>query len=254
MTKRFWLGALALAALVASPAPAEAVAYGGWNARVTLDSWYDDNLTRGLAVSTGTLPNGNQDLGLNVGVGVGNVFVLTPEVDTWVLVNAHGRTGLYYPSLSGGWGSLFSNTVVHLDGGREAYGLVGATHFLGSGTYYAGELGLVQPMWAGASGRLEAGTGLYRSYTTGYSFAMPSLGLGLDQAFQTGTTVGVRYAFQTQFYDEGRIDPRHQIYLLASQRVWGNMEVHAHVLETFDTSGTNGYQEGYFDLGVGYDF
>jgi hypothetical protein len=247
-------GAGALALLLALPAPAFAVAYGGWNARMTLDSWYDDNLTRGLAVTTTTLPYGNQELGLNLGLGVGNVFVITPEIDSWVIVNAHGRTGAFYPSLSGAWGSLFSNTVVHLDGGREAYGLLGVTHFLGSGTYYAGEAGLVQPLWGGASGRLEAGVGNYQSFTAGYSFGMPSVGAGFDQAFQTGTTLGVRYAFQTQFYDAGRVDPRHQLYLLASQRLWGNWEVHGHYLGTLDTSSTTGYREGYVDLGVGYDF
>jgi hypothetical protein len=246
--------ALALLAIAMPAAPADAIAYGGWNARATLDSWYDDNLARGTVVSTTALPYGNSDFGLHVGLGLGNVFVLTPDIDTWVIVNAHGRVGAFYPSLSGAWGSVFSNTVWHLDGGRELYGLLGVTHFLTLGTYWAGELGFAQPLWWGGTARLEAGAGSYRSFTSGYSFAMPSVGGGFDQVFTTGTTVGFRYAYQTQFYDASRIDPRHQLYLLASQRLNANWELHAHYLKTFDVSATTGYTEGYVDFGVGYDF
>lgn len=251
-------GALALglvaSALFATQRPADAFAYGGWNARVSFNSWHDDNLSRGLVVSPSALPYGNQDLGLNMGLSLGNVFVLAPDLDTWLIGNLYGRTGFLYPTLSSAWGSIFSNTVRHLDGGRELYLLLGTTAFWGNGHYFAGETGFVQPLWAGANARVEAGAGTYMVETAGASFGMPSLGLGFDQAFSTGTQLGARYAYQTLFYDAGRVDPRHQLYLLASQRIGGGWELHARYLRTFATSPTAGYQEGYFDLGMDYDF
>jgi hypothetical protein len=253
MAKRVWAAAVAVAALGVA-APAEAVSYGGWNARASMDTWYDDNLARGLVLPADVLPNGNQDLGMNVGLTVGNAFVLTPDVDTWVIASAHGRAGVLYPSLSGAWGSLFSNTVWHLDGGRETYALLGSTHFFGAGTYHAGELGFVQPLWTGASARVQAGAGRYFTSTTGSGFTMPTLGGGLDHAFTTGTLVGVRYAYQTLMYEDSRVDPRHQVYGYVSQRLGANWEVHARYLRTVDLSTTAGYTEGYMDAGIGYDF
>lgn len=250
-----WIsGALALAvALLSAAEPAQAIAYGGWNARLSLDSWYDDNLTRGITVSPAALPYGNQELGLNLGASLGNVFVLTPEIDSWLIASVNGRAGVLYPSLSGVWGSLFSNTVMHLDGGREAYMLLGTTHFWNSGTYNAAGAGLVQSLWTGASARVEAGVGGYFANQASSSFTMPSIGGGLDQVFMTGTSLGARYAYQTLFYSASTT-PRHQFYLFASQRLGANWEVHGRYLRTIDLSSTNGYQEGYFDMGVGYDF
>lgn len=244
--------ALALVGLVAEPA--SAIAYGGWNGRLSLDSWYDDNLTRGLTVSPAALPYGNQELGLNLGASLGNVFVLTPEIDSWLIASVHGRVGVLYPSLSGAWGSLFSNTIWHLEGGREAYLLLGATHFFNSGTYNAAGAGLVQPLWAGGSARAEAGVGGYRADVASSSFTMPSIGGGLDQAFMTGTVLGARYAYQTLFYTTAQVAPRHQLYLFATQRLGPNWELHARYLRTLDLSATAPYQEGYWDAGVGYDF
>jgi hypothetical protein len=132
--------------------------------------------------------------------------------------------------------------------------LLGTTYFWNSGGYHAAELGFLQPLWAGASARIEAGAGFYMTSVADTSFAMPSVGVGLDQAFLTGTTVGVRYAYQTLFYSSTRVDPRHQFFLVASQRLAANWEVHARYLRTIDLSSTAGYQEGYFDMGVSYDF
>lgn len=247
-------GVLAVAGVMAAFAsPALAIAYGGWTAGASLDTYYNDNLTRGLVVPSTALPYGNQDLGLNLGLSIGNVFVLTPEIDTWVIASAHGRAGVLYPSLSGAWGSLYSNTIWHLEGGRETYVLFGTTRFLSSGWYHALEGGFVQPLWAGASGRVQVGGGSYLADVVDASFTMPSIGVGFDQAWVTGTQVGVRYAYQSLFYSS-RTDPRHQIYLLASQKLGGNWEAHAQYLRTINVSADAGYAEGYFGAGIGYEF
>lgn len=239
---------LAIAAWLAATAPVQAIDYGGWNARASLDSWYDDNLTRGLAVSADTLANG--DVGLHLGASVGNVWLLTPDLDAWLIVDLHGSYGLNYPTLSDAWGSLVSNTVWHLNGGREAALMLGTSAFWGSGNYHAASLDFRQPLWAGASVHVEGGASTYRTDVDGASFWMPSAGGGLDQAFPTGTLVGLRYAYQPRFY-EAAVAPRHQGLLRASQR-FGSWELHASILETVDTS-SNGFQEGYFGCGVAYD-
>jgi hypothetical protein len=245
--------ALALAGVLLAAAPAQALEYGGWSAGASVDTYYDDNLARGSSVSAAALPYGNQDLGLNLGLNVGNVFVLRPDLDTWVIVSLHGRAGALYPSLSTAWGSVFSNTVWHLDGGREAYALLGSTGFWGSGAYHAAETGLVQPLWAGARARVQLGGGAYATQTVDAGFAMPSVGAGLDQVFMTGTQLGVRYAYQTLFYST-RTAPRHQVYLLGSQRLGGGWEAHAQYLWTLDLSDGAGYTEGYLGAGIGYEF
>jgi hypothetical protein len=243
----------ALAAVWGQAPPAEALTYGGWNARLTFDTWRDDNLARGLAVSTDVLPYGNEDLGGRVGLTIGNVLVLTPDIDMWVLTGVSGTRGMNYPDLGALWGSLFVNTVWHLEGGREAFALVGTTKYFGTGTYYAGELGVAQPLWPGATARVEIGSGRFAGEVAGTDFALPSVGGGVEQWFPTGTSVGVRYALQAQTTDTGSA-PRHQIYALASQRLGWGFEVHAHYLETIDQSETAGYRGGYADLGVAYEF
>jgi hypothetical protein len=247
-------GSVLLAAMLAwtaGGAPALAIDYGGWNARASIDSWYDDNLTRGLAVSADTLANGSQDLGLHLGASVGNVWLLTPDLDTWLIVDVHGSYGLFYPSLSGTWGSLVSNTVWHLGGGRETSLMLGTSAFWGNGNYHAASLDFKQPLAAGASAHLEGGASTYQTNVAGASFWMPSAGGGLDWALPTGTLLGLRYAFQPRFY-EADSAPRHQALVRASQRL-GAWELHASVLETLDTTAGAGFQEGYFGCGVAYD-
>jgi hypothetical protein len=250
---RIVAGVAALGMIGLAAAPASAIAYGGWTAGASVDTYYDDNLTRGLVVPSTALPYGNQDLGLNLGLSVGNVFLLTPEVDTWLIASVHGRAGVLYPSLSGAWGSLYSNTVWHLDAGREIYALLGSTGFWSAGWYHAAEAGFVQPLWGGASARVQLGGGTYLVDTADAGFTMPSVGVGFDQAWLTGTQVGLRYAYQTLFY-VSRTDPRHQLYALASQRLGGGFEVHAQYLRTLNVSDTAGYTESYVGAGMGYEF
>jgi hypothetical protein len=233
-------------------APAYAVDYGGWNARATLDGWHDDNMARGVAVTTTSLPNGNQDFGAHLGLSFGNVWLLTPVLDTWLIVDGHGSAGLLYPALSDVWGALYSHTVWHLDGGRDAFVLGGATGFWGNGNYLSAQAGMVQPLWIGASARGEAGVGLYTTNVAGSSFSMPSIGGGIDQLLVTGTQLSAHYAFQFQAYDDGHTVPRHQVYLRAGQPVGNGWEVHATYLETIDLS-VSSYLEGYLGLGIAYE-
>lgn len=206
-----------------------------------------------MVVDPTTLPNGNQDVGLHLGVTVGNVWLVTPELDTWLIVDLHGSRGWFYPDLSDTWGSLFSNTVWHLGNGRDAYVLAGSSVFWGNGNYTAGELGLAQPLWSGATARAELGAGLYMAGGTTTGFWMPSGGAGIDQALPTGTTLGLRYAFGEQFLETGSVAPRHQLYGRLSQRVSGNWEFHVSYLETLDVSTGAGFAEGYLGAGVAYD-
>lgn len=241
----------AFAGLALACAPAEAIAYGGWTAHLTADGWHDDNLARGLPLTSVSLPNGNQDFGVHLGLTVGNVFVLTPDVDTWLLADAHGLVGAVYPSLDDTWGALTSNTVWRVTPDLHAYGLASASLFWGDGAYYAAELGLVRGLWSGANARVELGAGTYVTTVSGAGFTMPSAGLGLDQAFPTGTVVGLRYAFQALFYSTSPT-PRNQVLVRVGQPLGHGFEVHASYLETIDTS-ANGYWDGYLGAGVSYD-
>ena len=244
---------LALAAWLAVPLPAMAMTYGGWNAHLSLDSWYDDNLSRGLVVTPADLPNGNQDLGLHLGASLGNVWLVTPDVDAWVIVDAHGSRGVFYPDLSDAWGSLIANTIWHMEGGREASLMLGSSAFWGNGLYHALAAGFGQPVWYGGVARLEGGASLYATDVSGAGFWMPSLGGGLDQDLPTGTRLSLRYAFQPRFYDDSSPDPRHQVLVRVGQRFLTHWEAHASYLETLDTSSSGGYAEGYFGLGIAYD-
>ncbi|MEB3327778.1 MAG: hypothetical protein VKQ33_00950 [Candidatus Sericytochromatia bacterium] len=242
------LGACGLVAL-GGAGPAEAIAYGGWTAGASLDTYYSDVATSGLTIGTTALPTASQDVGLNAGLTVGNVFVLTPDVDTWVLASAQGRVGAWATPAAIAWSSLFSNTVWRLDGGQEAYALLGATRFLDVGWYRAVEGGLIQPLWEGARGRVQLGGGRYTTDAGSGDFWMPTLGLGLDQAWPTGTSVGVRWAYQALTYATGR-EPRQQASAVASQRLGGGWEAHLQVLRTFSATSADGYA----GTGLGYEF
>jgi hypothetical protein len=229
--------------------PAEAIAYGGWTAGASLDTYYSDVLTRGLTIGTTALPTASQDVGLNMGLTLGNVFVLTPDVDTWVLASAQGRVGAWVTPATTAWGSLYSNTVWRLDGGREAYALLGATRFWDVGWYQALEGGLVQPLWEGARGRLQLGGGRYATDGGSGDFWMPSAGVGLDQTWASGTTVGVRWAYQALTFATGT-EPRQQAYAIASQRLGEGWEAHVQALRTFSAASA----DGYVGTGLGYEF
>lgn len=243
--------ALALPALGFLAAPASALSYGGWSARLGLDSWYDDNLARGAAVAPGALARGNQDLGGRLSLSVGNVLVWTPEVETWVLANASGSMGYLYPELAFAWGSLYQQTLWHLGEGRDLFWLAGATTYGGPGTYLATELGYVQALWEGAAARFEAGGGYFGAAADTDSFALPSVGVGLDQGFPTGTLLGARYALQAQGYAD-HTQPRQQASLMALQRLGEQWELHAQLLITGVSGQGSPYTESYFNVGVGF--
>lgn len=243
---------LAAGAPLGLAAPAAALSYGGWSARAGLDSWHDDNLARGSAISAAALPRGNQDLGARLSLSVGNVFVWAPEVETWLLANASGSVGLFYPELGAFWGSLYGQTVWRLAPGRELFWLAGGTLYGAAGTYLATELGLVQALWPGASARLEAGGALFAAEDPETGFALPSAGVGIDQLLPTGTQLGARYALQRQAFAAYAL-PRHQASLLLSQRLAPSWELHAQYLATIVPDAAAGYVEGYANLGVSFE-
>ncbi|MNT86711.1 hypothetical protein D3C72_2270320 [compost metagenome] len=111
----------------------------------------------------------------------------------------------------------------------------------------------MQSLWPGASARVQLGGGTYATETADASFTMPSIGVGFDQAWPTGTHTGARYAYQSLFYAT-RTDPRHQLYLFASQRIAADWDVRAQYLRTLNVSETAGYSEGYLGAGIGYEF
>ena len=185
-------------------------------------------------------------------MSLGNVWLLTPDLDTWVIGEVHGSGGWNYPQLDDAWGALYSNTVWHVGGGHDAYLLLDASLFWGYGAYDAAEAGYVWPLWNGASVRTEGGVGDYQTPMSGQSFWMPSVGAGFDQVFPEGTTFSLRYAFQAQYYSEPRYAPRHQAYARLGQRLGGNWEAHLTYLETIDMS-SEPYNEGYASVGLDYE-
>ncbi|MEB3223412.1 MAG: hypothetical protein VKS61_15160 [Candidatus Sericytochromatia bacterium] len=241
--------ALCALAAWAWPLPAHALAYGGWTAGASLDTYHSDVTTRGLTIGTTALPSTSQDLGLNLGLTFGNVFVLTPDVDTWVLASAQGRAGAWAQPSTTAWGSLYSNTVWRLDGGREAYALLGTTRFWDVGWYQAAEGGLIQPLWDGARGRLQLGAGRHATDAGSGDFWMPSAGLGLDLTWPSGTGLGLRWAYQHLVYATGA-EPRQQAYAIASQRLGEGWEAHLQVLRSFGDARA----DGYVGTGLGYEF
>lgn len=243
-----WLG------VAMQAAPARAIAYGGYSLRASLDTWHDDNLARGIALTSADLPNGNQDFGLQLGLSMGNVVVFSPAIDTWLIVGLHGTRGWFYPSLGNAWASLMLDTEWHLNSGQEAYWLLGPSFFWGNGTFYTSEIGFVQPVWPGADVRGGVGGAYYAVDTAGASYGLPSIGIGLDQVLPSKTLLGLRYALQAQIFSASQVDPRHQVFASVTQPLGAGFEVHAYYLETIDLSDTTPYWEGYVDLGVGYDF
>ncbi|HEY9724247.1 MAG TPA: hypothetical protein V6D47_19760 [Oscillatoriaceae cyanobacterium] len=249
-------GAIAalLAAFMATPSPARAVDYGGWSARVTLDGWHDDNVTRGPVLATDVLPYGNQDLGLHLGTTFGNVWLLRPDLDAWLICDLHGTAGLYYPSLDDVWGGLYGNGIWHLPGGRDATVLVGSSAFWNNGYFHVGELSFGQPLWPGATARAELGGGYYATNVADGSFWTPSVGASFAQSFATGTQLLARYAFQPRFYVTPRYAPRHELTLRVAQSLGAGFELHVDYIDTLDLSQSVGYNEGYLGSGLAYTY
>lgn len=249
---RILAGALAVAAL--SAAPARAVDYGGFSARVTLDGWHDDNVTRGPVLATDVLPYGNQDLGLHLGTTIGNVWLLRPDLDAWLIVDLHGTAGFYYPALDDVWGGVYANGIWHLPGGRDATVLVGSSDFWNNGYFHVAELSFGQPLFFGVTARAEAGGGYYQTSVTDGSFWTPSVGFSLSQDFASGTQALARYAFQPRFYLTPRYAPRHQLTLRIAQPLGAGFELHVDYIDTLDLSASVGYNEGYLGSGLAYTY
>ncbi|MEB3198545.1 MAG: hypothetical protein VKP62_15210 [Candidatus Sericytochromatia bacterium] len=254
LASRAWPGAcllsLTLIAWQATGEPAGAIAYGGWTGGVSLDTYYNDSRS-GTLMPMAALPATSEDVGLNAGLNLGQVFVLTPEIDTWVIASVHGRAGALLPAASALWGSLYANTIWHLDAQRETYVLLGSTQFFSTGSYQAFEGGYVQSCWPGARARLQVGAGQFVSLASpSNGFTMPSLGGGIDQSLGPSTVLSARYAYQSLLYAQ-RVEPRQQGYVMLSHRLESGWEAHLQLMRSWlpDTG-----SEGYLATGLGYDF
>lgn len=242
-----------LAALVlAWPLPAQAVEYGGWYARATLDTWHDDNLARYRVATPESFPRGNQDLGADLGLAVGNVFLLAPSLDLRLTVSGRGSRAALYPEWSGASAGLFADLGYRWDEQTDAYVAAGSSFTWGASPYHLAEAGLERRLWPGGSAHAAAGLGLNASERASLRYVAPGLSLGVQQRFETGTSLALSYGYMQRQYEAARLDPQHQIFVLAAQRLNRQWELRARYGYTLATSQTTGFRNGFLTLGLAY--
>lgn len=247
------VGAIALAASCLLAAPAEAVEYGGWYARLTLDSWHDDNLARQSSFRPDRFPRGNQDFGADAGLSLGSVFVLDPRFDLWITGSARASRAVLYPEWSGAAASLYGDLAYHWNADTEAYLAAGASRAWAGSPFYSAELGLERRLWPGGRAHAAAGYAEYLSDRPALSYHLPNASVGFRQSFPTGTRLGLSYGYQQRMYQANRTDPQHQLFGIATQRLFGRFELRARYAYTLATSASAGFRNGFLSVGLAYD-
>lgn len=245
--------ALALAGLLLAAAPAEAVEFGGWYGRATLDAWHDDNLARQATPALSFYPRGNQDLGGNVGLALGTAFLLTPTLELWLTGSARASRAMVYPEWSGFSTALFADLSQRWTPDLATYLSAGSSMFWGGSPYHMAELGIERRAWPGGWLYGAAGVGAFASDSAERAFWMPGLTAGFQQGFATGTRLALSYGFQERRYAGDRQEPQHQVFLLAGQRMSDRVEFRARYGYTVATSAQASYRNGFFSFGLAFE-
>lgn len=243
---------LTAAGLLMAAEAAEAAEYGGWYARVTLDGWHDDNLARRLTPSADRFPRGNQDVGGDVGLALGSVFLLAPRLDLWVTASARHARPLLYPEWSGGSASLYADLGWRWDAATQAYAALGGSRGMLGGPFYSAEVGIDRRLWPGGSGHMGCGVGHYTSDRPDRSFSMPGVSMGLRHTFAGGTRLAGSYGFQQRYHSAGA-ESQHQLFFLAAQRLSPLFELRARYTLTAVGAEPEAYRNGFFNLGLVFE-
>lgn len=248
---RRWPLRLAGLLLLGFSAPAQALEYGGWYGRATLDGWHDDNLARGRALDPAWLPSGNQDLGGDLGLALGSVWLLAPALDLWVTANGHASRAWRYPDASGASLGLFTELSWHRDADTQAYISAGASHRWGAGLFYLADMGLQRRMWPG--GWLHAATalGMSQGDRPALRYALPSVSVGVQQGFEPGTRVSLSYGYQQRHFERAATEAQHQLFLLAAQRLDAHLELRTRYALTLGST-PNPFRSGLLTFGLAY--
>lgn len=246
------LGACVLAVVLAVAGPAEAAEYGGWYARFSLDGWHDDNLARGQLPTPTRFPHGNQDVGANLGLSLGSVWLLAPHWDLWVTASAQASRAVLYPEWSGQSAGLSADLSYRLDPSTQAYIALGGSRAWAGSPYYTAEAGLARQLWPGAMAQLTSGFGLYGSDRPELRAGIPALSLGLQQLWPTGTRAVASYGYQYRLAETAP-GAQHQLYVLVGQRLTPMLELRLRYVQSLATAVGSAYRSGYLTLGLVLD-
>ncbi|MFP5503472.1 MAG: hypothetical protein ACLGIN_13365, partial [Candidatus Sericytochromatia bacterium] len=241
---------LALALLLLFAPPAEAVEFGGWYGRATLDAWHDDNLARQEVPRLSFYPRGNQDLGGNVGLALGSAFLLTPSLELWLTGSARLSRAWIYPEWSGLSTALFADLSHRWTPDLSSYLSAGSSMFWGGSPYHMAEVGIEQRAWPGGWVYGAAGLGMLQSDNPAWAFWMPGLTAGFQQGFPTGTRASLSYGYQERRYEGDRREPQHQVFLLLGQRMSDRVELRARYGYTLATAPEASYRNGFLSFGL----